>query len=172
MPKKNSTKIATCSRKCGVLLMKKTKKDLGIGWPKEAWIASAKSWQGDLGEERRENARIRVTGTIHTLPNMARNSPKHHNGVVFFVKSPRNITYLVMNATAFVVANESLFPPETVVWKANQHSDRSLYCLASRGLQKLGRGDIGSWHGWMKVGNTEGKEAVDYLPREFIDAES
>jgi hypothetical protein len=43
-----------------------------------------------------------------------------------------------------------------------------LFCAATNGLNSLNRGERGSWRGWMKVGNTEGKDAVDYLPREFM----
>lgn len=165
MPRKNSSKIVTCSKSCGFKLTQKTRNEFGIGWPKEAWIASAKT---PRTEKWRKDASLRARGFVHKSPNMARHSAKHHSSSVFFVKSPRNITYLVMNATAFVAANESLFEPETVIWKTNKHSSASLWCLASRGLQRLNRGEMGSWHGWMLVGNTEGKESVDYVPRDFI----
>ena len=169
-PKKNSDISRACSLKCGHKLMAQIKKELGQGWSDAARQSSART---NRLEEKREERRRQSLGRAHTSPLTAKHSPRHHHAAIYFVKSPKNRIYLVMNTTAFVAANESLFPPETVVWRVKGGRKRSsLSCAASDGLNRLNRGERGVWRGWMKVANTEGKEAVDYLPREFIDWEA
>jgi hypothetical protein len=120
-------------------------------------------------EEYRAKMANLITGRKHTKPKTARHSALHTRASVFFVKSPQNVTYLVMNVTKFVAEHEHLFPPETVKWKKSSRLESSQTCLAVNGLYKINRGYRGTWRGWMKVGNLEGKEAIDLLPRSFVE---
>jgi len=97
-------------------------------------------------------------------PKTSRFSSQHHKALCFFVKSPKNITYMVMNVRKFIVENETLFPPETTRWKMGKGGES---CAASHGLCAIGTGRRGVWRGWMKVGNIEGKENIELLPRTF-----
>jgi len=119
-------------------------------------------------DEHRQRCSRTHRGAVRTTPNSRALSATHSSAAVFFVKSPANVTYLVMNIVKFVFENEHLFPPESVKWK---WFGKSRHCNASSGLHQIYRGHRGTWRGWMVVGRTEGRENIDLLPRSLVTAE-
>jgi len=165
--KRRSERPKTCSRNCLSEHMKTRKKELKQGWSNKA-RESARAARRKAGYS--EKLSVALRGMVHSTPKTRRLSPQHHRASVWFVKSPSNVIYLVMNTTAFVAANAHLFPPKTVKWREKPGLKKGSWsCAASHGLNRLNRGERGTWRGWMKVGNLEGKEAVELLPRSFSE---
>ncbi len=122
-------------------------------------------WKASVTSDKaRERTKALHTNRKRTSELSRQNSPNHVKAATFFVKSPRNITYLVMNICKFVSENETLFPAETVVWTWVGKSRR---CRATMGLSQINRGIRGSWKGWMRIGNLEGKENIELVPRAY-----
>lgn len=168
--KRRSESPKTCSSQCLSEYMSRRKRELGQGW---GWKAREAARAACAKPGYSDKLSQSLKGMVHSTARTRKHSKQHHRASVYFVKSPRNVIYLVMNTVAFVSENEHLFPPETVKWKERRTGRcGSIGCAAVHGLNRLNRGERGVWRGWMKVSNSEGKEAVDYLPRTFIESNS
>lgn len=152
-----------CSKKCASEKMAATHRASGHRPPPHAIEAKLAAMRTP---EHRLKMRKIQQGRIQKTAKSARESALHSRAAVFFVKSPANVTYLVMNITKFVSEHESLFPPDAVVWK---WTGRSKSCRATIGLHSINKGHRGTWRGWMKVSDLEGKQNLELLPRTFVE---
>ena len=153
-----------CSNKCRHSANGKRMIEKGLTPQK---FIDEKKWRESVtSKEFREKIGAIKKGVIQTKPLVARNSARHHRAVTFFVKSPENVTYLVMSIVKFVREHEHLFLPEQIKWKNDKGSWR---CRATIGFHQIYRGYAGVWRGWMVVSQREGRENIDLLPRQFKD---
>lgn len=161
----NRKKI-TCSRECGCAHQGATMAAMGHTPIKfrdeDKWLASLRT------PERREETRQLHLGAVRSTPKSKRHSPNHIKAVEGFVRAPNNVIYHVRNVTAFVAANEHLFLPETVVWRATGKYLTSRQCSASYGLASIIRGHRMTWRGWQVVSGREGRERFDLIGRNFV----
>ena len=158
-----------CSRACATQRMAVTHRTNKHRPPPEA---KAKAQEVMRSPEYREHQSQINKGRVQKTDKSRRHSARHSRAAVFHVKSPANVTYLVMNITKFVSEHENLFPPDAVVWKRTGKHGASRECRATIGLHSINRGHRGVWRGWMKVGNLEGKENIELLPRTFVEPNS
>jgi len=159
--KPSKTNQKYCSVPCSKKGSATTRLEMGLRPDHgEEWARAMKS------EKHRNICSVAHKGKKMKTPKTARHSAMHHKALCFFVKSPRNTTHIVINVRKFIVDNESMFPPETVIWRKHKGGE---ICRAATGLYSIASGKRGVWRGWMKVGNLEGKENTDLLPRTFLE---